>query len=346
MNDDLAQSVALTDQSTVGEARRLARVFASRLPFSEGDVERVAIGVTEAATNVVRHAGKGELVLVPVLHERAPALALLALDRGPGMPDLERCMRDGYSTGGTAGTGLGALKRQAELLEIYAPRGKGTALLAVFRARGVPADDAPVTNPLAEVPFVTGALRLVYPGETECGDEWALARTERGAAILVSDGLGHGPAARQASAEAVRAFEARPDLDPAVVLEHAGIAARHTRGAAVSVAAVDASARTVRYAGLGNVSGMLLTGFGHQGLLGHSGIVGQESRKITSNAYPWPQESVLVMHSDGLGTRWRPEDYPGLLAQHPLLVAGVLVRDHRRARDDVAVVVARWVTAR
>lgn len=337
MIDDLAHSIPLSDASGVGEARRLARSIAVRLGFLENDVERVAIGVTEAGTNIVKHAKKGDLVIVPVTHEREPALALLALDRGPGIPDLERCMRDGYSTSGSSGTGLGALKRQSEELEVYAPRNKGTALYALFRARG----EAP-SRPLPPLPVTLGALRLIYPGETACGDQWALERTGNGFAILVSDGLGHGQAAADASQAAVELFRRRPDADPGEVLETAGAGMRHTRGAAVSVARVDVAPRTLRYAGLGNVAGMLLSGFGHQGLLGHNGIVGHDGRKVASNAYSWPTESVLVMYTDGLGSRWRPDEYPGLLAQHPLLISGVLVRDHRRARDDVAVVVARW----
>lgn len=337
MTEDLARTIALGDASAVGEARRLARTLAGRLGFDATDVERVAIGVTEAAGNVVKHAGKGDLVLVPVVHESVPALAVLALDRGPGIPDIERCMRDGYSTGGSPGTGLGAIRRQSEALEVYAPRNKGTALYALFRAR-----TARPTSPVDPLPVTVGALRMVYPGETVCGDAWAMERTPDGVAILVSDGLGHGLAAADASQAAVKLFRRNPAADPAEVLELASAGMRHTRGAAVSVARVDAATRQLRYAGLGNVSGLLVSGFGCQGLLGFSGIVGQVARSVVSNAYSWPAESVLVMFSDGLGSRWRPDEYPGLLAQHPLLVAGVLVRDHRRARDDVTVVVARW----
>lgn len=339
LNDDQGQTFAIHDDSAIGEARRHARAYATRLGLDADDAERAALVLTEAATNILKHAGKGDIVLQPVLHEATPALALLALDRGPGIPDIDRAMQDGYSTGGTAGTGLGAIKRQTEWMDVYAPRGKGTAVLAMIRARHGHPVAATGTAPL---PVTLGAVRLPYPGENVCGDVWAITRTIKGFAVFVADGLGHGPSAADASIGAARSFLAAPDADPGAALEAASAATRSTRGSAASIASVDVENKSLRFAGLGNVAGVLITGFGHQGLLGHNGIVGQDTRRVSSNAYSWPTESALVMYSDGLGSRWRSEEYPGLLRSHPLLIAGVLLRDHRRQRDDVTIVVTRW----
>ena len=338
MTEEPGRRFAVEDSSAAGEARRAARAFAERLGLEADAVARVAIGVTEMVTNILKHAKVGQLVLMPVTHEPRPALAVLALDRGPGIADLDRSMRDGVSSQGTSGTGLGAIRRQAEELGIHAPVGKGAAVLALFRNRG----GAPVAAPPAALPFRLGALRLPHPSEMVCGDAWAAAPTAAGAAILLADGLGHGLLALEAADEAVRTFRADPSLAPGDLLERADRAMRKTRGAAVSIASANRAERTLSFAGVGNVSGALVTGFGYQGLMCHGGIVGHEMRKVAANVYPWPAESALVLFSDGLGTRWRPEQYPGLLACHPLLTAGVLLRDHRRERDDVTVIVARW----
>ncbi len=64
-------------------------------------------------------------------------------------------------------------------------------------------------------------------------------------------------------------------------------------------------------------------------------------RKFQEFAYPFPKGATLVMHSDGLISRWTLDAYPGLAAHDPALVAGVLYRDFQRGRDDVTVLVAR-----
>ena len=75
-------------------------------------------------------------------------------------------------------------------------------------------------------------------------------------------------------------------------------------------------------------------------MVSYNGTVGHEVRKIREFTYLWPKGGLLVMHSDGLGTQWRLDRYPGLIARHPSLIAGVLYRDFNRGRDDVTVLVA------
>jgi hypothetical protein len=124
-----------------------------------------------------------------------------------------------------------------------------------------------------------------------------------------------------------------------VRLIHAGL--RGTRGAAVAVAEVALKTRGVRYAGVGNISGLILSGGTAHNLVSHNGTAGVEARKIQEFSYPWPEDGLLVLHSDGLATHWSLADYPGLAQKDPALIAGVLFRDHQRLRDDSTVVVAK-----
>lgn len=62
-------------------------------------------------------------------------------------------------------------------------------------------------------------------------------------------------------------------------------------------------------------------------------------RRRQAFTYPWSPDAVVVLHSDGLRTRWRLDAYPGLARRHPSLIAGVLYRDFARRRDDVTVLV-------
>jgi hypothetical protein len=190
--------------------------------------------------------------------------------------------------------------------------------------------------------FQWGGVLVPAPGESVCGDAWSIAVDGDSATVLVADGLGHGPAAAEASAAACRAFAANRAAAPKLLIEAAHRALSGTRGAAVATAKLDLSARVLRFAGVGNISGTLLCpAFGTRGLFSHNGIVGGPVRKVQEFDYPWPDGGLLVMHSDGVQTRWSLDKYPGLTARHPAVIAAVLYRDFKRGRDDATVVVLR-----
>jgi anti-sigma regulatory factor (Ser/Thr protein kinase) len=322
----------VTDPSQVGEARRAAGSLARRLGFKEEEAGKLALVVTEAANNLVKHAREGEILLCALEVNGAAGVEVLALDRGPGM-DPVRCLRDGYSTAGTPGTGLGAITRLANVFDIHSAT-SGTALLARVWSGG----RAPAETGGAE----TGAVSVPMAGEEVCGDAWAVQEAPGGRQLfLVADGLGHGPLAAEAAREAVRLFRANSGLEPGQILQaiHAGL--RATRGAAVALAAVDFQAERVCYAGVGNITGTVVSSGETQSMVSHNGIVGHQLYKVQEFAYPFPRGALLVLHSDGMTGRWRLDPYPGLVNRSPSLLAGVLYRDFKRGRDDATVLVTR-----
>jgi anti-sigma regulatory factor (Ser/Thr protein kinase) len=323
--------IAIAEQSQVGEARRLASTLAQRAGFDEEGRGRVAVVATEAARNLIAHGGGGE-ILMRVFD--SVVLELLAVDKGRGMADVGRCLVDGYSTAGTPGTGLGAISRMSDLFDIYSMPDRGTALLALLaadRAEGLPRRNG----------FEYGCVCVPKPGEEACGDAW-FARSRAGAALFsVIDGLGHGAFAADASRAAIEALAAQDGAPPAAVVEALHGRLRSTRGAAGAVASVDRRDGTVRYAGIGNVAGAILTGADSRSMVSHNGTLGHQARRFQEFSYPWAEDSLIVMHSDGLASHWSLDRYPGLTSHHPALVAGVLYRDFTRGRDDVTVLVAR-----
>ena len=330
--------LAVVESSQVAEARRCAIALAQGLGFNETDTGRVALVATELATNLVKHATNGTLILRVVSFTNGKGVEALALDTGPGMANVTMCVRDGYSTAGSPGTGMGAIIRLSSLSEIYSLPGKGTAVLARFQPKSVNAMQEPTVR---EFPVTLGAVCLPYPGETECGDAWAIdQRTER-VVLMVVDGLGHGLLAAEAAQEAIRVFKARSTLTPTGLLEVIHAALRGTRGAAVAVAEIDLKQQIVSFAGVGNIVGTILTPEGRSGLTSHNGIVGYSVSKIQAFMHPWTDKALLIMHSDGLQSRWDLDAHPGLALRHPSLAAGVLYRQYTRGRDDVTVVVAR-----
>lgn len=327
-------TLPIAEASQIAEARRLVVGMASRLGFDASDGGRVAIVVTELGTNLIKHGGGGQILARPQCVEEARGIEILALDRGPGLANPAEALRDGYSTSGSPGTGLGAVSRLAALFDIHSQPGMGTAVLAhlwplALRGR------RPVTA------LEVGAVCVPYPGEDVCGDAWGIEWRPHGGLILLADGLGHGPSAAEASLEAVRALYHEAGLPPEEIMAAAHASLRGTRGAAVSAVEVDLQRHTARFVGIGNVVGSVLTPAGDRKMVSHPGIVGHQVRRIQEFTYPFPPGALLVMHSDGLHSNWDIDRYAGLSRRHPSLIAGVLYRDYRRARDDVGVVVTR-----
>ncbi|HYR06121.1 MAG TPA: SpoIIE family protein phosphatase [Longimicrobium sp.] len=330
-------ALSVTDPTGAGDVRRRAAGLAQALGMDETDAGRAALAATEAATNLAKHSPGGGVVIVrPCGRGAARGVELLAVDRGPGMRNVDQCLADGFSTAGSPGTGLGALSRVADEFDLFSTPGKGTVLLArVWGGAPGPADTT----------VSLGGVSVAKPGQTVCGDAWSVAHDGRRCVLVCADGLGHGPDAAVAAQGATRAFDQHPEEAPERMLERMHAALRHTRGAAVSVAEIDLNAGTVRYCGVGNVSATLWTPGQSRTLVTHAGIVGSEMRKVQAFETALPTPWVLVMHSDGISGRWSLDAYPGLARRDPAVIAAVLYRDFCRGSDDATVVVAREVGA-
>lgn len=320
----------IRDSSQTGGARRAVQALAEQVGLDATLVGKIAIAATELSTNLLKHGKGGELLARPLANGAGDGMELLALDRGPGIADLGGSMRDGFSTAGSMGTGLGSLSRLATCFDIHSMPGKGTVVLAGFNA-----------GPRANAPLKVGAVSLPKDGETECGDDWTVTGQGPRHMVLVADGLGHGPDAHKAALTAVQVARSKAARDPAAVLDDIHHASRSTRGAAVAVCAIEHESRLCRFAGVGNIACAVVHGGRQRQFASLNGIVGHSVRKITEFSAPWPAGALLVMHSDGLATQWDLAAYPGLVTRHPSIIAGVLYRDFSRGRDDVTVVVAR-----
>ncbi|MET0382985.1 MAG: ATP-binding protein [Burkholderiaceae bacterium] len=327
--------IAVTDASQVGEARRAALRIAADRAFDETACGRIALIVTELGTNLVRHAKAGRLLIDCRDSAGERRIDILSMDSGPGMADVGRCLRDGYSSGGTPGNGLGAVQRLSTDFSVFSAVGEGTVILSRTRA---PAPGGPQAPPH----FAYAGLCLAVSGETISGDAWDIRLDAGRAAVIVADGLGHGPAASEASGAALATFAAARG-SPSAVLERAHAAMRATRGAAVAIAEVDALAATVLFAGAGNIAGRMISGIEDRVLMSQHGTLGVQIRKLQDAPYAWPEHALIVLHSDGLTTRWNLKDAGGLLRCDPAVVAGWLLRDHARGRDDATVVVLKRV---
>ena len=325
-------AIEVADPSQVSSARHAVQRLARTLEFDETRAGRAAIAATEAATNMLKHAGSGMFLARGLQRGGALGLEMIAVDGGPGMSDFQASARDGHSTAGTPGTGLGAMRRQSDELDVFTHPGAGTAVRMVLWDR-VPEDDTSG--------YHVGVVRVPKPGETACGDAWHLHADDAGATLVVADGLGHGPDASRAAASAVDVLMRHPQEDALRLLDLAHHRLRPTRGAAVAFVRHPAGAPDVSFAGVGNIAACVLDGATRRAMVSHNGIVGHNVHKSVAYGYAWPVGALLVAHSDGLESQWDVAATPGLAAAHPSLIAAMLFRRHWRRRDDVVVVVLR-----
>ena len=328
-----SSAVRMLHSSMVTEVRRIVTSFAADFGWDQAAIGTANLIATEMATNLVKHASDGTIIINAQNGTGEGQMQIVAVDRGPGMADVARCLENGYSTAGSPGTGFGAIKRLSNTFDVMSTPGKGTIVMADYAPR--PA------APAAERRFEVGAFAVARHGESECGDAWAARNEGDTLTVMVCDGLGHGAAAADASRAATECFRGSVALEPKALLELAHDALRPTRGAALAFAAIDLEARELRYCGVGNICALVVSAGAARHLVSHNGIVGHRAARIAQFNMPWQAGSALVMHSDGVSGRWRADEWAGMWVRKPAIVASAIWRDYSRGNDDATVLVAR-----
>ena len=328
--------IEVKESSQTGEARRKAAEFAQELQLGEVRAGAVALVATEMATNLVKHAGNGTMLFQRIRENGSSGLRLLAIDKGPGISDVTKALQDGHSTAGSMGTGLGAVRRLSDEFEVYSASGMGTLIRAEFWPDKH-------SDSQSQQMLVTGAVSEPIQGEEECGDGWGFRRFADSVVLMVVDGLGHGILAAEAAREGEQILAKAQSDSPLQILQDIHDALRKTRGAAVAVARINEGKGLVSFAGVGNISASIVSPGLSRSLASHNGTVGHHMPRVQEFTYPWNADNILVMHSDGLTSRWDLDRYPGIWSKHPSVIAAMLHRDFCRRRDDVTVVAAKTV---
>jgi anti-sigma regulatory factor (Ser/Thr protein kinase) len=346
------QSMEVSDDAQVGAVRRAVHGFARRVGFTERELAEIDIVVQEIGTNAVRYATAGGSIHFTTTLGAEPGLELFYWDKGPGIPDLDRAVRDGHSTGGSLGAGLGAIKRLMHEFDAYSttrdsPTGRllasaqrrtthGTALLC---RKWVEA--ARLEQHHAATARRIGAWSRPHPGETANGDAYFVRRRGGQMLLAVVDGLGHGHGAQEAAVAAVEVLSAWQGEPLEEIFPRAHERLRPTRGAVMGACIVDTRRGAFYYAGVGNVEVRVLNSQQPIRPISANGTLGARLGNLKVWSYPWAAGATVLLASDGVSANWDIADYPGLLAKSPQLLAGVLLRDFGRDSDDATVLVAR-----
>jgi len=327
------RTISVTEASHVGQVRRTIQEMATREGLAEETCGRAVLVATEMTTNLVKHSQTGGEILFCKIDDQAGqtiGMEILSIDKGRGIPNIGRAFHDGFSTAGSPGTGLGAIQRMSDALEIFSADQLGTVISAQIRPR------------VASRKFLAPRIRTIFvplSGYEISGDFSVVIRKGNLVNILLADGLGHGEEAARASHQAAATFRANFELDLPDMMKrmHEGLIT--TRGAAVAIARFDSHLRTLKYVAVGNIESRICSEAASQGCATLNGTAGLTLPRLVQFDYHLPLGAAFIMHTDGLSSRWNLRDYPGLNLQSPGAIAGVLFRDFARKRDDASILV-------
>lgn len=123
-------TVPISSDLDILKARQHGRTLARQIGFSGSNLTLIATAISELARNILLYAKAGELALGPIESNGHRGIAVVASDRGPGIPDIARAMQVGFSTSGSLGLGLPGAQRLMDEFEVVSEVGRGTTITA------------------------------------------------------------------------------------------------------------------------------------------------------------------------------------------------------------------------
>ena len=299
--------------------------------FSSTKVGEIDIIVAELASNLVKHAGGGELLFKLVEENDIPGIEIISIDNGPGIGDITRVMTDGVSSRQTLGIGLGSIKRLSDVFQLYSQKGWGTILLVrVFEKE----------RPLALKKAVSEIRSIVFPkpGEEKSGDGFVYKVEKDTVKMFLGDGLGHGPEAAEAVRQAGYSFLDSSSSDPVEIIRTMNNEVKKTRGLVGTVVIFDMKTKTWKLCGVGNISTRITGPSISKSYVAYNGIIGLNvPRTLNVQEIEYEKGQLLLCCSDGLKSRWDLLRHNGILRYDLSVICACLVKDFGRHTDDTSV---------
>lgn len=324
-----------SDRSYFAILKKEIHAIAVNAGFNDKKVGEIDIIVAEMASNLVKHAGGGQLWVKPVAENNLKGIEIISIDNGPGMTDVSRMVADGVSTKNTLGVGLGAMKRLGDVFQVYSLKDWGTVILIRIFESELPHFRKPQKNEIR-------SIVLPKPGEEVCGDRFYHTFSNDHIKLFLGDGLGHGAEAARAVQAAGEAFLDFNEVDPVEIIRHINAAVRKTRGLVGTVAVFDINACTWSICGVGNISTRINSPSYAKIYTSYNGIIGLNvPRTLNAQQVPYEKGQHLIMCSDGLMTKWDTLRYTSILRYDFSILAAALLKDYARYTDDMSVVACK-----
>lgn len=314
-------------------ARHAAKELARNLGFEPLHCEEILLVVSELVSNLIRYATQGILVLVPIQDQDRQGIRVESIDQGPGIPDVELAITDGFSTSGNLGNGLGTVNRLMDEFKITSHPGQGTHIICKRWLR--------VEHVTQDCPLEFGVASRPHPGMTLNGDAFTIKRWGHYVLVAVIDGLGHGQYAHRAARTAQDYVNRHYDQSLPELFRGTGRACRATRGVVMALARFNWQQNTLTFATIGNIEARIVESSTPVRFLIRRGIIGSNAPSPTVTEHPWYNHYILILHTDGLSTHWQWEDFPQLAQTSATRIAQELIRKLAKQNDDATVVVVR-----
>lgn len=338
-------SFPIDNESDIGVCRRKSVALANQIGFSQVKTGEIAIIVTELVTNVLKHGGgKGKLVMCQIIgSSEQKAIEIWCCDHGPGITDLNKAVKDGYSETTSLGLGLGSIRRFSDHLEINPDKKHFEDSFlrdledfnnCIRSQKWLPIKQWFGKNSKIE----TGAASRCKPGEKLNGDAYIINHLSNDVCVAaVIDGLGHGKDANMASQLARQTIIQKAELPIDILMNTIHQSIRGTRGTTIGLVLINTKEEKISFSGIGNIESFLINKNEKKNLLSFGGIMGHNMRTPRVFEFPFKPGDFLCMYSDGITSRWKPEELDWSI--HPQRNAEIILNQFSRSNDDATVLI-------
>jgi anti-sigma regulatory factor (Ser/Thr protein kinase) len=330
-------SYHIEERSFIAYIKREIHTNVTQARFNQHQVGEIDIVVSELSSNLVKHAGGGELLFRCFNSgEKDSTFEIVSIDSGPGIPDMMRMSRDGVSTVGTLGNGLGAITRLSTFSQVYSIPKWGT----IVYSRVSTNKDSFIEHSTLSMDI--RSLCVNKPRELVCGDGYAIKKNKDDLQVFFGDGLGHGVHAEEAVKAAERCFMESKEVEPVEILRQIHEAVRKTRGLVALVATFNEKNNEWKICGIGNVLARMYSGIQYKNYMSYNGTVGMTiPNSMKDSIQQGEKNQHFVVCSDGIRTRWEINRYPSVFKYDGKILAACIYKDYTRRTDDSSVLIAK-----
>ena len=325
-------------------ASREAKSMALEIGFNNNISDEISLVVKELATNLCKHAASGKLIIKSVSEDNKNGIQIESLDKGKGIVDIERAITDGFSTSGSLGYGLGTVNRLMDDFNIDTQcHGEtGTHIVCKRWLR-----ENLKKSHLCSLEF--GAATRPHPQMKVNGDSFVIKHWESGSLVAAIDGLGHGTYAHRASESARKYVDSHYDLPLGDIFRGTSRALKATRGAVMALARFDYISGNnnkktnikLTFGSIGNIEVRVVGSSERMSFIMRRGIIGGMAPNPVISEHEWNPENILILHSDGLRTHWKWDDFSKYADQSATVIAQNMLRTLMKDNDDAVIIVVK-----
>ncbi|MFT3936172.1 MAG: serine/threonine protein kinase [Chitinophagaceae bacterium] len=321
------------DRSYYSIIKKEVRKMTEAAGFSATKLGELDIVVAEMTSNLNKHAKGGEIFFRVAGPADRVFAEVICVDEGPGFSESGAMIKDGYSSMGTLGHGLGSISRLSDEFDMYSLKGWGTILFSRIYAQRP-------SKTRQQAGF--WGLNVPLNGEIYSGDGYCFEETKEGFKILMADGLGHGQEAHLAVTTACTAFAQCTETSPAETIRALHHAVRKTRGLVGIVVFFNRHTKTWLIAGVGNYALRWISGNTYKNHASYNGIIGHSIPNTINDSIVRQEDfSHFIACSDGLKSKWELSKFPMIGRHHSMVQATALLKEFSRKTDDASVVICK-----